>query len=427
MVTGDQYLRLWNKELSQYVASNDDYSGSASQITYHLDPTDKPKDVRFEIHEGCFSSGSCSGKVSYAITNGAPLGPTGNWPTGAPTVYVSKLLCQPYNTGGTNSAQAPSSSSAYKECQFQLCPGQNATVGSCGDGGYCSGDQYLRLNSASGAEINRNDDKCYGCSQIEYSLPSSSSGCSCYTIIQGCYSMDQCSGVVSVVIEGTPPASSRWNNFFPSSYERQLLPKGDGKASVEEVGQNEKAQESESELKVQSQIKAGKFVVIDELKIDLSTLTKRLFPEYGFQKISERLNKAVHRRQAPPKGVKRVFLHNRGTEDITSQARKGASVSSEQAIAETPVGIPVPRELATVTPAPSSPKFDASKISVPTKNDDAVCLVRLGNTFALPVTTHYGNNKKRGSNFSFSMESRMPTDIGASPYLVLIFNLSSSF
>ena len=216
-VEGDQFLRLWNKDSSYEVALNDDYLYSrASQITYYLSSS-APKPVKFEIREGCFSSGSCSGVVSYAITNGAPPGPTGNWPTGAPTVYVSKLLCKSYSTSQTNSAQNKSTP-AYQECQFQLCPGQNATVGSCSDGGYCTGDQYLRLNNASGIEVKRNDDTCFGCSQMKYSLPSDFSECSCYTIIEGCYSMGQCSGVVSVVIEGAPPASSPTNSYPSNSY-----------------------------------------------------------------------------------------------------------------------------------------------------------------------------------------------------------------
>ena len=166
-----------------------------------------------------------------------------------------------------------------------------------------------------------------------------------------------------------------------------------------------------SETTVQSQ--NNNILVVGDLKIDLSTIERRDIPESLRPQKSEEIIKVVPTRQAPPNGVKRVFWDSRGTDGITGQANTATSHSSERAKTKEALKIQSERELATVTPAPSPP-YNSSTSGVPNSNDDAVCLVRLGNTFALPVTTHYGNQKSRGSIYTFTEKSKstLPTDMG---------------
>ena len=227
VVYGDQYLTLWNLDTNQQVASNEDYYGSdnmytgASEIYYSFWGTGSN---RFQIREGCSGSTSCAALVAYQIEDYVMTAPTG-----APTAYTKNLMCYSYYTEQTNSAKASSTNEYYRECQFELCPGQEATIGSCGgsDGGYCNGDQYLRLKNISNLQVTANDDggsACYICSKMKYALSKNASGCSCFTIVEGCYGNGACSGQVSVAIVGAPPANTPTKSPFiyptysPNSY-----------------------------------------------------------------------------------------------------------------------------------------------------------------------------------------------------------------
>jgi len=61
--TGDTYLRLYDPSTGLELAANDDYNGSlCSQITYTFTASCRT----YQLREGCYSSGSCSGQVYYS-------------------------------------------------------------------------------------------------------------------------------------------------------------------------------------------------------------------------------------------------------------------------------------------------------------------------------------------------------------------------
>ena len=60
----DQYLRLFDASNKQ-IASNDDFCSVCSQIRYILT---QPCQT-YSIHEGCYSTGSCSGIISISSTS----------------------------------------------------------------------------------------------------------------------------------------------------------------------------------------------------------------------------------------------------------------------------------------------------------------------------------------------------------------------
>jgi hypothetical protein len=60
----DQYLRLFDASNNQ-ITSNDDYCSVCSQITYTLK---QPCQI-YSIHEGCYSTSSCSGTISISSSS----------------------------------------------------------------------------------------------------------------------------------------------------------------------------------------------------------------------------------------------------------------------------------------------------------------------------------------------------------------------
>eukprot|EP00981_Chlorochromonas_danica_P002844 scaffold557_cov172-Ochromonas_danica.AAC.1 len=85
--------------------------------------------------------------------------------------------------------------------------GTRVTVTSCGEsgsGGYCSGDQYLRLTDAYGNQLASSDNACGYCSRLEYTSWWGSPA-SLFYIWQGCYSRYSCSGVVAVISSNILP------------------------------------------------------------------------------------------------------------------------------------------------------------------------------------------------------------------------------
>ena len=66
--TGDTYLRLYDPSTGLELAANDDYNGSlCSQITYTFTASCRT----YQLREGCYSSGSCSGQVYYSGSSAA--------------------------------------------------------------------------------------------------------------------------------------------------------------------------------------------------------------------------------------------------------------------------------------------------------------------------------------------------------------------
>jgi hypothetical protein len=87
------------------------------------------------------------------------------------------------------------------DCTVQLCPGDTLKASMCDYNDYhqpfCSGDTFLRLIDSVGRTIITNDDNCGICSMFEYTAPVGSL-CDLYTIKQGCYGNELCSGQTTV-------------------------------------------------------------------------------------------------------------------------------------------------------------------------------------------------------------------------------------
>ena len=114
-------------------------------------------------------------------------------PTLAPT---NSQLCAPYSTTNTNSG-----AQNYASCYVFACPGATITASGCATtyaGAACSGDQYLTLASATGVSVATNDDYCGLCSQLSYTVPSTSA-CQSYTLREGCYSSGSCTGTIRIL------------------------------------------------------------------------------------------------------------------------------------------------------------------------------------------------------------------------------------
>lgn len=125
-----------------------------------------------------------------------------------------KLRCDPYNLDHTNNAI-----SNYATCSIpNVCPGTTLQVSDCSSS--CKGDQFIRLHDSQGIEVMFNDDgKCEEplqlCSSISYSF----NGVSCqnFTLQEGCYDDESCSGKFKVVYDSLP--STMTESFqFPSAY-----------------------------------------------------------------------------------------------------------------------------------------------------------------------------------------------------------------
>jgi len=166
--TGDTYLRLWDGTVE--VAANDDYCSSASQVTYDVPSTNNCR--WYSLHQGCFSSTTCSATSSYNVIGAVTSNPT----------CVSGTT---YSVSLTDSA-----SRNYAACELYACPRQTITAQTCG--AVLDGDTYLRLfHRDSNEELVSNDDSCSTASKVSYTL-SSNSSCGYYTVQQGCFGNSEC-------------------------------------------------------------------------------------------------------------------------------------------------------------------------------------------------------------------------------------------
>jgi hypothetical protein len=170
--TGDTYLRLFGPSGTQAAANDDACGGRLSSFTF----TASTSGI-YLVRAGCYSSGSCSGKVVYTIRGSFS-----------------------YSATNTNSATINTANrSVY------LKQGQNIQLGTCGVAGSAgSGDTFLRLFNGANVEVATNDDACGGIlSNISYSVPAVPGGTQ--QLRAGCYGTTSCSGtVVYLITDGSP-------------------------------------------------------------------------------------------------------------------------------------------------------------------------------------------------------------------------------
>ncbi|NPC87236.1 serine protease, partial [Pyxidicoccus fallax] len=177
--TGDTYLRVNGPTGTEVGANDDACSGRGSSISFTAASTGN-----FEIRAGCYSSGSCGGTVVWTIEGGTPP-PTGG--SGS----------QAFTASNTNSAQQNTTNA-----NITLAAGQTIRYGTCTvTGASGTGDTYLRLYNAAGAQVSFNDDgtNCGTLSYGSYTVPANAGGT--YQLRIGCYSSNSCSGTAAWTIQ----------------------------------------------------------------------------------------------------------------------------------------------------------------------------------------------------------------------------------
>jgi len=151
MQTGDPYLRLTTSAGEPLAFADDsDSCGVGSQITYTVTSCDT-----YQVREGCFSTGSCSGVVTiYSASSAptvqpsvAPSGPT-QVPTIAPSPGAPSLIptipgqvytfCPPYSAINTATDTMNYAICTFSACEgdyvISLCAEHGGTyTGTCGD------------------------------------------------------------------------------------------------------------------------------------------------------------------------------------------------------------------------------------------------------------------------------------------------------
>eukprot|EP00597_Dinobryon_sp_UTEXLB2267_P015099 CAMPEP_0170119432 /NCGR_PEP_ID=MMETSP0020_2-20130122/14390_1 /TAXON_ID=98059 /ORGANISM="Dinobryon sp., Strain UTEXLB2267" /LENGTH=871 /DNA_ID=CAMNT_0010348797 /DNA_START=71 /DNA_END=2686 /DNA_ORIENTATION=- len=119
-------------------------------------------------------------------------------PTPAPTVYVPPTVFVPITCAAYSATNTASATQNYATCTFTACAGVSLRIADCDASRCASGvnnDQYIRLYDGSGAAVASNDDSCNRCSIITYTT---SGVCQKYTLFEGCYSSNSCSGVFTI-------------------------------------------------------------------------------------------------------------------------------------------------------------------------------------------------------------------------------------
>jgi hypothetical protein len=100
--SGDTYARLYDSTNSILLAANDDSCGLCSKITYVV-PGSPSICTDFYLHEGCYSSGSCSGTFTIQSQRSPTAFPTftpkpTSVPTSSPTFLPSAVPSGPSST-----------------------------------------------------------------------------------------------------------------------------------------------------------------------------------------------------------------------------------------------------------------------------------------------------------------------------------------
>ena len=85
---GDTYLRLYDPSTGEQLVFNDDFNGGlCSQITYTFTASCRT----YQLREGCYGDGSCSGQVYYSGSSAAA-------PTFRPTATPRTPRTPPFRT-----------------------------------------------------------------------------------------------------------------------------------------------------------------------------------------------------------------------------------------------------------------------------------------------------------------------------------------
>ena len=99
--TGDTYLRLFDPSTGNQLAENDDYDDSlCSQITYAFTPSCRT----YALRQGCYSSSTCGGQVTYS-GNTLPTQTPSIIPS---TIHSLQLSNNPSNRQTFKPSQSPS-------------------------------------------------------------------------------------------------------------------------------------------------------------------------------------------------------------------------------------------------------------------------------------------------------------------------------
>jgi hypothetical protein len=171
--SGDTVLRLYGPTGAQVAVNDDACGGLGSRILYTATATGT-----YEIHAGCFASGTCSGTVSVGLG-----------------VFQSS-----YSATNTSSATIN-----FRTFYTFANAGDRLVIGTCDlPGASFSGDTYLRLfRCNSTTQVAFNDDglgfngSCGLGSKMTYDVPSDG----CFEVRAGCFGSGSCSGSLVIVRE----------------------------------------------------------------------------------------------------------------------------------------------------------------------------------------------------------------------------------
>eukprot|EP01039_Chlorochromonas_danica_P010558 gene10558-11697_t len=256
---GDTFLRLYSYDTGVQLTSDDNGCNTKTSLCAALVyPQTSTGCVDYVVAQGCYAYTSCAATVtvttttnySSLLTAGPSLKPTTSpslsfsptispsarptkrptpspsfTPTRSPTALLSlslngSITCAAYSTNNTNNAQQNT-----QMCTIQVCSSMLLTVSvqcgnrsedDCGDS-----NNYLRLISSSGstkttlASSLSNQTLFYYSYNSSSRLLQSSSGCSFFTVLEGCVGNGNCSG--AVVINSSSLTSSSSSSSTNSS------------------------------------------------------------------------------------------------------------------------------------------------------------------------------------------------------------------
>lgn len=118
------------------------------------------------------------------------------------TVSQTTSYCSKFSATKTSSAAAH-----YCSCHVTMCPGDTLYADGCSK---CSGYQFFRLYNSAGVQLTTSEaysSTCYPCGEIRYFQPSISQ-CEKFTLRQGCYLQNTCSGKVRLRVYNS---TTGWN------------------------------------------------------------------------------------------------------------------------------------------------------------------------------------------------------------------------
>lgn len=180
--TGDTYLRVltpWGVQVS----ATDDAGGTCGALSHTTFTAPALTGALYEVRAGCYSSGSCSGTLSYTL-NGSGGG---------------KFT---FDATNTNSAEQ----NTRNVTTVTVHQGDTLVAGTCGvEHAAFSGDTFLRLFSG-GTLVALSDDDCGGVgSRISYTATATAA----LELRAGCFGSHSCSGTVAYTI--VPGASFEYS------------------------------------------------------------------------------------------------------------------------------------------------------------------------------------------------------------------------